>query len=212
MPPSRIVILDLDGTLLDTSARHYAVYLECAQDNDMAPLNLDAYWQLRREGLSNLDVLLRKGLAASAAGTAKHIWEKRIEAQELLKMDRLFPGIFEWLRSWCDTFRFVLVTLRTRQDNLKMQLKWLGLDSCLRSVYCAPHRSIKKGTKALAVPEHLRPQVLAWVGDTELDIQGALEIKARPIGVASGMRTKEALIASGAWRVFDWITDIQGWD
>jgi phosphoglycolate phosphatase len=212
MPPSRIVILDLDGTLLDTSARHYAVYLECAQDNDMVPLNLDAYWQLRRQGQSNLDVLLNSGLSASAAGKARHIWESRIEAQELLKTDRLFPGIFDWLKFWSAMFRFVLVTLRARQDNLEMQLRWLGLDSCLRSVYCAPPRSIKERTKAAEVPEHLRSQVFAWVGDTELDIQGALEIEARPMGVASGMRTKEALIASGAWRVYDWITDIQGWD
>ena len=211
MSVAPVVVLDLDGTLLDTSVRHYGVYCLIAQSMQMRILPFSAYWQHRRRGLSNLEVLLQNGLLQGNRTLADSMWLEHIESVEMLKLDRLFPGVVGWLQAWEDTVRFALVTLRSDAQALKVQLARLGLSPHFRHVLIVPHQADAARGKAIAVKDSIHGNILAWVGDTELDMQAAQWIGARAIGVTSGMRTAQVLLAAGADDIFNVVTEIQTW-
>ncbi len=51
------IIFDLDGTLIDVSARHYALYRSVISEQGVEALPPDDYWQHRRAGESTIDLL-----------------------------------------------------------------------------------------------------------------------------------------------------------
>lgn len=204
-------MLDLDGTLLDTSARHYAVYSLIAQSLQVQVLSFTAYIQLRRKGMNNLDVLIRCGLPPRDQKLAKLTWLKHIETSEMLKLDQLFPGVREWLGSHENCIDFVLVTLRSNPETLRAQLVWLQLFPYFQKVLDVPHQDDTVGAKAMAVKENVQGDIVAWIGDSEIDIKAARHVGVEAIGVTSGMRTAEELLAAGAHETRSLVTDIRRW-
>jgi len=211
MSVAPIIVLDLDGTLLDISARHYAVYSLITQAVQIQPLSFTAYWQRRRRGSSNLEVLSESGLRNEYRKLAESIWLKYIESLEMLRLDEMFPGVLAWLQAWDDMVEFALVTLRSDAGALGAQLKWLGLSPHFRHVLIVPHQASAARAKAVAVKENIHSEILAWVGDSEVDIQAAQHIRVRAIGVSSGMRSAKRLLAAGASDIFNVVTEIQTW-
>lgn len=204
-------MLDLDGTLLDTSARHYAVYCLIARSLQVHLLSFTAYNQLRRSGMNNLDVLLKCGLRSADLNLAKSTWLKHIETLEMLKSDQLFPGVPEWLGSHENCIEFVLVTLRSNTQALRTQLHWLGLVPYFQQVLDVPHQGDAADAKATAVMENVQTEIVAWIGDSEIDIKAAQQLGVEAIGVTSGMRTAEALLEAGAHETHRLVTDIRRW-
>ncbi|NQU11641.1 hypothetical protein HQ590_12680, partial [bacterium] len=82
------VFCDLDGTLLDVSIRHHAVYRSVLQQWDEAPLPRDAYWALKRRGASTEAILTRSGLAPRVADFSE-LFVKWIEHPRFLACDKL---------------------------------------------------------------------------------------------------------------------------
>jgi len=208
---AKVIVLDLDGTLLDTSARHYAVYCLIARSLQVQMLSFTAYSQLRRTGMNNLDVLVKCGLRLEDRKLAKLTWLKHIETLEMLKLDQLFPGVPEWLGSHENCIEFALVTLRSNAQTLRTQLVWLDLLPYFQQVLDVPHQGDAVGAKAMAVGENVQADIVAWIGDSEIDIKAAQQIGVEAIGVTSGMRTAEALIAAGAHETHSLVTDIRRW-
>ena len=211
MSLAKVIVLDLDGTLLDTSARHYAVYCLIARYLQIQVPSFTAYSQLRRTGMNNLDVLVECGLRLEDRKLAKLIWLKHIETLEMLKLDQLFPGVPEWLGSHENWIEFALVTLRSNAQALRTQLVWLDLLPYFQQVLDVPHQDDAAGAKAMAVGENVQADIVAWIGDSEIDIKAAQQIGVEAIGVTSGVRTAEALIAAGAHETHSLVTDIRRW-
>ena len=204
-------MLDLDGTLLDTSARHYAVYSLIVRSLQVRLLSFTPYNQLRRSGMNNLDVLVKCGLPLEDLKLAKATWLKHIETLEMLKLDQLFPGVPEWLGSHENCIKFVLVTLRSNAKALGAQLGWLQLRPYFQQVLDVPHQHDPVGAKAMAVRQNVQADIAAWIGDSEIDIKAAQQIGVEAIGVTSGMRTAEALLSAGAHETHSFVTDIRRW-
>ena len=206
------VVLDLDGTLLETSARHYAVYTLITNSLRIPSLGFSTYWQLRRAGLSNLEVLLRSGLSNEQRTAVEATWFEHIESYEMLKLDRLFSDVLPWLEKWKGMIEFVLVTLRRDASAVKAQLAWLGLERYFRDVVILTHKEGPINVKASALKDRLSGDVLAWVGDSEIDMEAALQLGIHPIGVTSGMRTAEQLLKAGARAIFNLVTEVHEWE
>jgi phosphoglycolate phosphatase len=211
MSLAKVIVLDLDGTLLDTSARHYAVYSLIAQSLQVQVLSFTAYIKLRRTGMNNLDVLTKCGLRLEDRELAKSTWLKYIETLAMLKLDQVFPGVPEWLGSHENCIKFVLVTLRSNARMLRAQLVWLQLLPYFQQVLDVPHQDDTVGAKARAVRENIQADIVAWIGDSEIDIMAAQQIGVEAIGVTSGMRTAEALLTAGAHETHSFVTDIRRW-
>jgi phosphoglycolate phosphatase-like HAD superfamily hydrolase len=211
MSPAKVIVLDLDGTLLDTSARHYAVYSLIARSLQVQELSYTAYLQLRRTGMNNHDVLVECGLRPEDRELAELTWLKHIETLAMLKLDQLFPGVLEWLGSHHNYSEFVLVTLRSHAQALRTQLVWLHLLPYFQQVLDVPHQGDAVGAKATAVGENVQADIAAWIGDSEIDIRAAQQIGVEAIGVTSGMRTAEALLSAGANEIYGLVTDIRRW-
>jgi len=211
MSITQVAVLDLDGTLLDTAARHYAIYCLITQSAQIQPLPLEVYWRYRREGSTNLEVLIQNGLKSSNRRFAQSTWLKHIETIEMLKLDRLFPGAKKWLKKQRGRVEFVLVTLRSNAQTLETQLEWLGISSYFRKVLVIPHQTDATRAKAVAVMKNVEGGILAWVGDSEVDINAARQIGVKPIGVSAGIRTKKALAKAGAAETYRMVTEIRNW-
>lgn len=202
------MILDLDGTLLDSSQRHYESYLVIAKYFNIQPLLFPIYWNLRRARKSNLEVLFLSGLERYEESRAEEMWRHLIELPQMLTYDQLFPSIKDWLDEKHLVVDFILVTLRHNEDALRNQLKLLGISDFFLKVMAVSHQADAAYAKARAVQDAGIKDIKAWIGDTEIDIKAAEIIGTRGIGVTSGIRNSDTLREAGALEIYENVTQI----
>lgn len=202
------VVLDLDGTLLDSSRRHYEVYLVLAKRFDIQPLPFSTYWNHRRSRRSNLEVLMLSGLNGSEKGRAEQGWSNLIESPHMLINDKLLPSVRDWLDRMHLIVDFVLVTLRSNESALENQLELLDISNFFLQVMVVPNQNNAAMAKVRAVQEARVDGVIAWIGDTETDMKAAELIGTRGIGVTSGIRSSDALREAGALEIYQDVTQI----
>ena len=191
------LVLDLDGTILDTRLRHYTCYCQILAENGFAALPPDAYWDMKRSAET-----LRVQLEATGAGAIYDAFRVRwlllIESPEMLLLDRVHPGAIGQIESWrASGWRLVLATLRQFPDSLRDELDQLGLRMLFDLILVSAHRDGGDGKAALvraSLPD-LDPETTWWIGDTEVDIRGALALGCRICAVASGIRDQAYLTA-----------------
>ena len=184
-------ILDLDGPLLDGRLRHYACYRAILDKYGYTPLDIDTYWQMKRERLDR-----RQQLAATNAEAIYEEflrdWVELIEQPEFLSWDRIQPGVGEKLQQWrSQGVALVLATMRHSPEHLMQQLADLGIDKYLDEVVVCRHSAGGQG-KTQQVKERLPKLVPArclWIGDTEVDIEAARALGCPVWAVTCGLRT-----------------------
>jgi phosphoglycolate phosphatase len=189
------IILDLDGPLLDGKVRHYTCYREILNKYNYRPLDLHRYWGIKRERVG-----LRQLLATSGAEVIYEdflrSWLEMIERPDLLKLDKVQSGAAEKLRQWrAQGVQLVLATLRRHPKRLYDQLAYLDLDSLLNHIVVCEHSEGGRG-KAQRVREIIRdisPERCLWVGDTEVDIEGARAFGCPIWAVTCGVRSESYL-------------------
>ena len=189
------VVLDLDGPLLDGRLRHYACYCEILAAQGFPVLPVDDYWAMKRARRNR-----RELLAATGAGVLDAVflsgWLERIEQPDLLKLDRLQPGVLSVLDEWIARgARLILATMRRDADRLAAQLRESGLAQRFSSVLCCDRArgGVGKAQRVLQSFPHLDPRRCIWIGDTEADVSAAREIGCEIWAVASGLRDEAYL-------------------
>lgn len=200
-----VIVLDLDGTLLETSRRHYGLYAKISADSNLNTLSLDDYWGQRRSGASNLEVLVRQGLPPSQYLWAKGCWTSQIESEHFLGHDIVIPGALQWLRKAQTKCDLVLVTLRSSNENAYAQIIRLGLKDFFTDIRVVTHQNDSASAKANAT---VGMKVLLWVGDTEVDMNAGRMVHGICIGVDSGMRSAKQLLEAGAESVYESVSHI----
>jgi phosphoglycolate phosphatase-like HAD superfamily hydrolase len=201
------IVVDLDGTLIDTSQRHYACYSEVARACGIEPEPVATWWPSIREGTPTSATL-----QADEVTTARFRagWLARIEAADLLALDTLVAGALETLTAWREAgHALVLCTLRQHPDGVLAQLATFGIDRRVDAVLVVEHPA-GADDKAEAVAGHLGGggAPLAWVGDTEVDIEAARSVGSPAWAVASGVRSRAFLQRLGPDRLADDITGL----
>jgi phosphoglycolate phosphatase-like HAD superfamily hydrolase len=191
------VILDLDGPILEGRERHYTVYAAILREHGFEPMSPDRYWEMKRSRDDR-----RKQLAASGAGAIYEVfytkWMERIEAPEMLLLDRVQPGVRETLTSWrARGLKLVLATMRQSPERLDAQLHALGVRDLLDEVVaCAVDRGMHSKVERVR-SLGLEPSTSVWIGDTELDIGAAREFGCPVCAVTCGLRTEDYLRSLG---------------
>jgi phosphoglycolate phosphatase len=191
------LIVDLDGPVLDGKHRHYFCYYEILTERGFVPLDLESYWQMKRERADRT----RQLKAVGAEGIYEDFfaaWLGMIEQPKALSLDRLQPGALEKLRQWHDRgLELVLATMRRYPDRLQEQLRRFKLESVFDHVAVCEHRTggLGKAEMVRKITRDVPASDCLWIGDTEVDIQAARAFGCPVSAVICGMRT-EAYLAS----------------
>lgn len=186
------IFLDLDGPLLEGKYRHYKCYEDIIRKYGGTALEIDYYWELKRNKITR-DIVLEKSNFKESYEIFFKEWMNNIEDEKYLNLDSLKPEVVETLKSWKNiTDKIALVTMRQNRDYLLNQLNFLGVLPLLDEVIdCPPQR---KNTKYKALKDKIFNNAI-FIGDTEEDTNTAKMLNIKSIGITTGLRKKEFLEA-----------------
>jgi len=191
---SRTIFLDLDGTLLDTSWRHYKLYKDILEMkrpiNNESTISKEKFWHMRRTGKKTRDIL-HESLPNEIIASFEEEWLQKIEKKSYLRYDEPFLKVKSTLSYLNREFDLVLVTLRNNTENLHWELSSLGLKNYFKAVISG--KGPKKGLVENYLTNDYREEKCLIVGDTEEDIKTGLELNMPTISVSCGIRSREFL-------------------
>ena len=189
------VILDLDGPILEGRFRHYACYEQILATYSYTPIALEKYWQMKRERVDRRQLLAASG-AESIYPDFSRMWLDLIEQPCFLALDQLQPGVIEKLQLWRGKgLQLVLITLRRHSKHLNEQLVRLGIHDIFDYVLVSEYSGggTGKTQQVKNVLTDITPQQCLWIGDTEVDIEGARALGCPIWAVTCGLRTESYL-------------------
>jgi len=197
------IFLDLDGPILEGKLRHYNCYKDIILVDGGTPLEINDYWEMKRNKIRR-DIVLEKSQYKNSYAKFIQRWNYQIEHRKYLLFDILKPEVKEVLISWRSIANnIVLVTMRNNRNNLLWQLKKLDIFSCLDQVIACPNID-GNGSKYSKLKDISFERAI-FVGDTEEDTITAAKLGIKSIAITNGLRTKEHLDAD---YYFDEIKDI----
>ena len=160
---------DVDGTLLDSSARHEKLLRDLLAVRDLAwPAAAPDYMRYKADGHSTKAWLALAGFAPEVCNETAAAWREGIEKPEYLAMDRPYPDTLDFLR-WLRASgrRCVLISARQNADALRKTLDRCGILPLVEELLVVPPVQAEQRKAAL-----LRPRIApgdAMLGDTEVD-------------------------------------------
>ncbi len=213
-----MLFLDLDGTLLDDTQRHYASYVDILGLPDLrgVPIPEKEYWGLRREGKPVDDILRASRLFPTKFKLFGERFADRVETPEMLALDTVREGVETALGKLYTKTPIVLVTQRRDGTELKNQLARLKLAKFFAEVlFGAPPvgRRVTKDDRwqhkagLLRARYKLLPTQAMFIGDTEHDVKAARSLGFEVWLVEGGHRTKELQIKADPDRI---VSDLSG--
>jgi len=203
-----IIFFDLDGPLLDVSARYIALHHQVLAEFGQQGLPGPTYWQRKRSRCSEESILVEVG---ATAWTDSYVRQRLalIESPEFLVHDRPWPWTHATLTQLRGVSSLVLVTARANRPMLLEQLDRLGLASFFHEILSTPAGLRVDEEKAVLIRDYLaRHRYVAtghmMVGDTEADIGAGKLTGLRTAAVLSGIRNREFLLqAQPDWLLND---------
>jgi phosphoglycolate phosphatase len=190
------LFFDLDGTLLDVSKRHHAVYAKIVRTLGGTPLSHARYWRMKRKKAAWPMLLTKSGLARKDTKRFLEMFVHEIERPAYHSYLRLFPATKRVLASLGKKHRLYLFSLRRSPRRLNAEVRALGLTPYFDRILSGHHEGSESWeTKArLARRIFKRKKADAVIiGDTEADVKAAKQLGVASIAVTSGIRTETLL-------------------
>jgi phosphoglycolate phosphatase-like HAD superfamily hydrolase len=183
--------LDLDGTLIDTKARHMTALRQAAEalGVSLTPAFPAVYYEQKRSGASGKEVLLQNQIAKAEEIAAA--WVRIIEEESLLALDSPFPLVFEKMRELIsEDIELFICTARQHSDRVICQIGQLGFAPLIKQVFVAkPRDKSSPGDTKSQLTRQLHLQ--AVIGDSEVDLEWAAKLGAKFIAVDCGLRSQD---------------------
>ncbi len=161
-------VFDLDGTIIDSTKRHYVLMEQILRSNgilvdeDFASSYMD-YKASGKSGKSYLIEIL--GIDKDKATEIQNEWIRHIEDDSMLALDELYDDALPTLSKINDSIMFL--TIRDNSEGLKESLTRLGIDNY--DIKILPH-----GESKTSVLEQIADHII-MIGDTEIDYKAAQE-------------------------------------
>lgn len=178
------IFIDLDGPVLDGKHRHYKCYVDIVQKYKGVPLNIEEYWE-RKRNKENVKNIIKDSLLNIEREQFITDWLDNIEDLQYIKLDKLKPLISDTIKNMRKKSSNVyLITKRNNIDNLYLQLETYKLIDLFDEILVAD----KVSKYELAITKEVNRSLV--IGDTEVDVELASMINARFIGILNGLRNK----------------------
>lgn len=177
------LFLDLDGTIIDSSRRQFAVLKEIARFADQ--LSYKEFWELKRKGISSYEILKYKvdGFDMGRA-TLRKLWMDEIEQHKYMDLDRLQPNADDVMRKASVRSEIYIVTGRQDGPFTQLQMERLNLSRLVRFIMCTGSKVSKS-----ELVRNYKVGVTSkdrFVGDSEEDMTAASELGVEGILVENG--------------------------
>lgn len=209
-----IYILDLDGTLIDSSKRHYILmeqvleaFADAYAEDEARPFVPEEFMNFKAAGNSGKKYLTEVlQIEEETALRIMNAWGRKIESPEMMAYDCLYEDtlpFLEELKKRKDTILFL--TARKNEKEVKDELKQLGIASYAKEVLVVdPLRGAqqklevvqnllagKKRNGRKILRGEVQKEDLCIVGDTENEYLLAQELELRSFILHRGFRSKE---------------------
>jgi phosphoglycolate phosphatase-like HAD superfamily hydrolase len=192
-----LLIVDLDGPILDVAPRYFAAHEEALAVTPGATslcADVASFWEAKRRSQP-----VAEGEAGAEAACAA-AFKERIERDDLLRLDRLQPGALAALERLAARHTLHVLSLRTNVAGARATVERLGV-TALAPVIFVPHGPMGKVEEARQRFGAVAADILAVIGDTEADAAVAEALAVPFWAVSGGIRTAERLRGFGAVRV-----------
>jgi UDP-glucose 4-epimerase len=206
----RIIVFDMDGTIVDHKKRSYSLYAIYASIHKVAVLPLETFWRKKTQGVSEFELL---GLTRGEEAAYKAWKRERIEDKKLLDSDSLIPGIKMALQKSAKKSTLVVLSARQSKPNLEYQLKKMGLRKYFSHVLTAPESPMIEA-KRRAIEDILRQcgidkQDIITIGDTVGDYKAAKALGIKTLSVSWGIQDKKLLRTGGVETIVTSISELE---
>lgn len=203
---TRLVVFDIDGTLVDSQATIVACMREAFLWNGLPPPEPEAVRRI--VGLAMPEAVGRllgrddPALIGRIAETYKEAFRARLRSPA--GRERLFPGALEVLRELDAAGHLLGIATGKSTAGVQRFLREFGLERLFVTVQTADrHPSKPHPSMVLAAMSEtgMEPEATLVVGDTTFDVEMARAARARPVGVSWGNHPPEDLAAAGAHHI-----------
>ena len=181
----KIIAFDLDGTLIDSRARHIVLLRNILTrfNIEIDTSDLIAY---KRMGKNNIDYLCDNGISICQAKQIQKIWIEEIELRKYLQYDALYPNSIRILNKF-KQFDKILVTARNNRIGVIDELRLFKLDSFFKKIFI-----VNPGKQSIIEKAEILKSnnVYLYIGDTLADYQSASLAKVKFLHVNHGFHDK----------------------
>ena len=194
------LFFDLDGPLLDVSARYVALHRCLLAEVGIEGMTAEEYWSRKRARIPEDKILEELGASEQISGYLLRRLEL-IETSDYLAFDRCWPWVEGVLNNLADRHDLILVTVRSHRRALLEELERVNLSRFFREVLSVPSEHRVDRQKADLINDYLgrhrrSPQESWMVGDTEADIGAGRLVGLHTAGVLCGIRDRERLVGA----------------
>jgi phosphoglycolate phosphatase len=190
-------IFDLDGTILDTSERYYFIYYKIVKEFGGDPLSKNMYWDYKRDKVSENEIMKASHLHQSYSKEYKTLRQEYIESDHYLKLDKIWPELFDFIPTSKIFNKILLLTFRQKKQQLITQLENLGILNWFEkilTVESSDQRIDRDKLKADRILKSCSSDLKGiLVGDTETDIKTGKLLGLKTIAVSFGIRNLKHL-------------------
>ena len=179
--------LDFDGTLVSNQYRLYQFFINNIPKDHKDVLSANEFWNLKRMGIHEIDWvnhIYHLDLSAEKWNKKK---KKEIETIEYLRYDKLFDFTIQALNKLGKSHNLILISRRSKKENLLREIKWLGLIDFFDNIHILPHGSEDKGS---IISDYKLSENDMLIGDTEDDFMAGVSLGLRSYMVLSGIRSE----------------------
>jgi HAD superfamily hydrolase (TIGR01509 family) len=210
----KAVLLDVDGTLVDSNGLHVEAWQQAFQRHGKAVSRDALHGQMGKGG----DLVVRAFLSEDEArrfGSAVEELHVEIFVRDYQPRERALPGVRALLeRMKAEGLRLVLAT-SAKDEELRGHLRVLGIDDLLDHRTSADDAERSKPCPdiflaALRALPGVRPEEALVIGDSPWDAKAARRAGLGMLGVLTGGFGAEELRASGALAVYRDLGELLG--
>lgn len=208
----KVLIFDLDGTLIDSMPYHFKAFKETLKEHgvDMKDATLKNFM-----GGSTKDILVAIKKVYDFDGNIEDVREERRYHyfQVLGKKNILFPGVRETLNSLAKKYKLAIATGSSRVTaRYSVDKNFQRLFSSIVTI-----NDVKKGKPApdqlylVCKKLNVNPSECLFVGDSVYDILAAKNAKIDSLGVLTGYTPRKKLLDAGAGKILGSVRHIKNY-
>ncbi len=211
--PFNLLVFDWDGTLMDSEASIVVCMQAAIGDLGCESRNADSIKNIIGLGLREAVDVLYPGsddvfLKAMVERYRYHFLGGSEHHSEL------FPGAEQTVRELSEAGYLLAVATGKGRKGLDMVLEKTGLGQYFHTTRCADETFSKPHPQMLEeVMDELgaEPGETLMIGDTEYDLQMAINARTHSLAVSYGVHEKARLLQHGPLHCLDAISELNGW-